>query len=152
MNDLEREQPHILVGVTSPQTCLVLSDRLEAFAAAGFRVSLLSAPGSLADQAIEAKPVRAYTVPMGRRMSPLADFVALVRICVLLKRLKPDIYAVNEDGDKGGSEGGVLNLSYLLQSKAGEWYVVTGTWNDPNAPLKESEFEGMMQRAIELVQ
>ena len=74
-----------------------------------------------------------------------------------------DILSVNQSGladksqwkyigYKGGSEPGVLNLSYLLQSKAGEWYVVTGTWNDPAAALQESEFEGMMQRALELVQ
>ncbi len=56
-------------------------------------------------------------------------------------------------GYKGGSEPGVLDLSFLLQSKAtGDWYVVTGTWNNINAALEESDFEGYMQRATELTQ
>jgi glycosyltransferase involved in cell wall biosynthesis len=87
----EREKPHILVGVTSPQTCLVLAERLEALNAAGFRVSLLSGPGSLPDQVIQAKAVRSYTIPMGRTISPLRDVVALWRMLLLLYRLKPDI-------------------------------------------------------------
>ena len=54
-------------------------------------------------------------------------------------------------GYKGGSEPGVLNLSYLLQSRSsGEWYVITGTWNDTEAPVNETNFEGYLQRAIEL--
>jgi hypothetical protein len=54
-------------------------------------------------------------------------------------------------GYKGGSEPGVLNLSFLLRSKAtGEWYAVTGTWNDTGAALNETNFEGYIQRAIEL--
>lgn len=91
MEELGHTKPHILVGVTSPQTCLVLADRLEALNAAGFRVSLLSGPGTLADQAIEQKAVRAYTVPIGRAISPLADLIAFLRIFFLLCRLKPDI-------------------------------------------------------------
>jgi hypothetical protein len=38
-------------------------------------------------------------------------------------------------GFKGGSEPGVLNLTLLLQSKAGGWYVVTASWNDPAAAV-----------------
>lgn len=55
-------------------------------------------------------------------------------------------------GYKGGSEPGVLNLSFLLRSKlTDDWYVITGTWNDPDAALNESDFEGYIQRATELV-
>ncbi len=54
-------------------------------------------------------------------------------------------------GYKGGSEPGVLNLSFLLEAKSGEWYVITGSWNDNQAALKDEEFEGYMQRATELV-
>lgn len=88
---LQTERPHILVGVTSPQTCLVLRDRLWALGSADFRVSLLSAPGRLADEASREQGVAAYAVPMGRTISPLADAVAFWRILRLLRRLKPDI-------------------------------------------------------------
>ncbi len=55
-------------------------------------------------------------------------------------------------GYKGGSEPGVLNLSYLLRLRSsGDWYVVTGSWNDTEAPVNDANFEGYIQRATELV-
>ena len=53
-------------------------------------------------------------------------------------------------GYKGGSEPGVLNLTWLVRSRAGAWHVVTGSWNDPAAPLEELRFVGLMARAVEL--
>ena len=85
------EQPHILLGVTSSQTCLVLPDRLRALRAAGFRVSLLSGPGDLAKHATQIEGVTTRVVPMGRSISLLSDLAALLRICGWLRRLKPDI-------------------------------------------------------------
>lgn len=38
-------------------------------------------------------------------------------------------------GFKGGSEPGVLNMTYLLQSTKGVWYAVSIPWNNPQAPL-----------------
>ena len=56
-------------------------------------------------------------------------------------------------GYKGGSEPGVLNLSFLLRAKSsGQWYVFTGSWNDTESALKDADFEGYIERAIELVQ
>lgn len=54
-------------------------------------------------------------------------------------------------GYKGGSEPGVLNLSWLIRTRAGSWYAVTGTWNNDAAPLDEARFTGLMARAIQLV-
>ncbi len=54
-------------------------------------------------------------------------------------------------GFKGGSEPGVLNLTWLVRNRAGEWHVVTGTWNDPAAPLDEARFAALMTRAAQLV-
>lgn len=54
-------------------------------------------------------------------------------------------------GYKGGSEPGVLNLTWLIQSRAGTWYVVTGSWNDRNAPVDEQRFFGLMVRALPLL-
>jgi glycosyltransferase involved in cell wall biosynthesis len=88
---LEQGVPHILVGVTSAQTCLVLKDRLKALCEAGFRVSLVSAPGCLANQAAQIRGVAAYTVPVGRSIALLADLTAFFRIWRLVRRLRPDI-------------------------------------------------------------
>lgn len=54
-------------------------------------------------------------------------------------------------GYKGGSEPGVLNLSWLLEDKQGRWFVVSASWNDPEKPVDESKFIGLAMRAIATV-
>ncbi len=63
-----------------------------------------------------------------------------------------DATAENWDyvGFKGGSEPGVLNLSWLLRSEADEWWVVSMGWNNPEASLNTQEFELLSMRAISL--
>jgi hypothetical protein len=51
-------------------------------------------------------------------------------------------------GYKGGSEGGVLNLSWVLRRASGTWYVVTASWNNPAAPIDNSRLEWLAQRMI----
>jgi beta-lactamase class A len=52
-------------------------------------------------------------------------------------------------GYKGGSEAGVISMSFLLQSKAGRWYAVTGGWNNVAAPVDNGQFAGLMQRLVD---
>jgi len=52
-------------------------------------------------------------------------------------------------GFKGGSEPGVINLTWLARNREGAWHVVTGSWNNPAAPVDESRFVGLMSRAIQ---
>jgi hypothetical protein len=54
-------------------------------------------------------------------------------------------------GFKGGSEPGVLNLTYLLRSAGGDWYALSAGWNDTKAPVEEGKLEGLVQRLAELV-
>jgi hypothetical protein len=54
-------------------------------------------------------------------------------------------------GYKGGSEPGVLNLTWLVRNRAGTWHVVTGSWNNPAAPVQEAQLIGLLSRAIQLV-
>ena len=54
-------------------------------------------------------------------------------------------------GYKGGSEPGVLNLTWLVRSRSGSWYALTGTWNDPEANLQEARLAELMRRALQLV-
>ncbi len=51
-------------------------------------------------------------------------------------------------GYKGGSENGVVAMAWLLRTKAGRWYVVAGSWNDPATGVDEKRFEAIMLRAI----
>lgn len=53
-------------------------------------------------------------------------------------------------GYKGGSEAGVLNLTWLLRAKSGEWIVVTASWNDAEKPLDAAKLEGLGQRLVHL--
>ena len=55
-------------------------------------------------------------------------------------------------GYKGGSEPGVLNLTYLLQQAgtSDRWLVVSLTWNNPDHALDEGAFFPLVQQAVEL--
>lgn len=53
-------------------------------------------------------------------------------------------------GYKGGSEPGVMNMTLLLKAKTGDWYVLTGSWNDPAQAVSEGRFAGLISRAAEL--
>lgn len=53
-------------------------------------------------------------------------------------------------GYKGGSEPGVLNLSWLLRDKAGEWYVLAMSWNNTQAPVDQANLEMLSQRVLAL--
>ncbi|HEV2215422.1 MAG TPA: glycosyltransferase family 4 protein [Terracidiphilus sp.] len=77
--------------MTSAQTGLVLHGRVRALRDAGFRVSLLSAPGELLEKTARAEQVDTFAVAMERGIAPIRDVVALIRIWRLLRRLKPDI-------------------------------------------------------------
>jgi len=54
-------------------------------------------------------------------------------------------------GYKGGSEPGVLNLTWLLQTRRGAWWVVTVTSNDPGAPVDEATLSGLASRVLKLI-
>ena len=54
-------------------------------------------------------------------------------------------------GYKGGSESGVMNMTFLLRGKQGAWHAVAGTWNDRSHPVDEAKFVALMGRAVALV-
>ena len=53
-------------------------------------------------------------------------------------------------GYKGGSEPGVLNLTWLLQDRGGDWHVVSLSWNNPEAEVDLEGFRAIAMRAIAL--
>ncbi|MGD0730985.1 MAG: glycosyltransferase family 4 protein [Terracidiphilus sp.] len=88
---LRPHQPHIVVGITHPQTCLTLTGHLRALREAGFRVTLVSSPGELLERTAAREGVESIAIPMKREIAPFADLVALARLCRLLLRLRPDV-------------------------------------------------------------
>jgi hypothetical protein len=54
-------------------------------------------------------------------------------------------------GYKGGSENGVLSMSLLGERKSdGKWYVVTASWNNPDANVKTETFVALVTRLLAL--
>ena len=51
-------------------------------------------------------------------------------------------------GFKGGSEPGVINLTWLLTDKAGRDWVLTLGWNNAAAVVDEGKLEGIAQRIL----
>lgn len=54
-------------------------------------------------------------------------------------------------GYKGGSEPGVISMSFLAKSKAGEYYSITGSWNNPAAAVDNAMFAQLMTRLLDSV-
>ena len=54
-------------------------------------------------------------------------------------------------GSKGGSELGVVAMSFLAQAPSGGWHIVTGSWNNNAQAVDENKFIGLMLRALDMV-
>lgn len=54
-------------------------------------------------------------------------------------------------GFKGGSETGVIYGSWLVRTKAGQWYAITGGWTRPDAAVETLTFMTLMQRLMRQV-
>lgn len=54
-------------------------------------------------------------------------------------------------GYKGGSEPGVISMSFLVQSRQGTWYSVTGSWNDPNKEINQNQWVALMTRILNVL-
>ena len=54
-------------------------------------------------------------------------------------------------GYKGGSEPGVIAMSFLAQSKAGDWYAISGAWNNPAKDVDNAAFASLMGRLLDSV-
>jgi beta-lactamase class A len=54
-------------------------------------------------------------------------------------------------GYKGGSENGVIAMSWLVRKPNGLWYTVSAGWNNQTAPVKEQVFESLMARILSIL-
>jgi glycosyltransferase involved in cell wall biosynthesis len=114
------ERPLIVIGITHPQTCLVLNGRLRALRESGFRVVLIASPGELLDATAAREGIQSLAIPMERGFAPLADLVSLFRLAKALFRLGPEIaeFSTPKAGLLGGVAGlicGVPHRVYLLR-------------------------------------
>jgi glycosyltransferase involved in cell wall biosynthesis len=84
-------QPHILLGITSAQTSVVLKGRVRALRESGFRVTIVSSPGKELDRLVAEEAASAIEIPMARDIRPLRDVMSLVRLWLCLMRVRPDV-------------------------------------------------------------
>lgn len=54
-------------------------------------------------------------------------------------------------GSKGGSELGVIAMSFLAEAPSGQWSVVTGSWNNSEQAVDDNKFIALMIRALNIV-
>ena len=54
-------------------------------------------------------------------------------------------------GYKGGSEPGVLSMTFLGRTSEGAWRAASGSWNNPAATLDEARFLALMRQAMALL-
>ncbi|KAA6464696.1 glycosyltransferase family 4 protein [Acidobacteria bacterium AB60] len=101
-------RPLIVIGITNPQTCLVMTGRLRALRQAGFRVVLIASPGALLESTARKEGVAALPIPMRRGIEPLADIVSLLRLVRALRRLRPQMTEFSTP--KAGLLGSIASL------------------------------------------
>jgi beta-lactamase class A len=53
-------------------------------------------------------------------------------------------------GFKGGSEPGVIALTFLLQTKHGTWLALSASWNNPETAVDEARFITLLNRTVAL--
>jgi glycosyltransferase involved in cell wall biosynthesis len=121
----------MVVGITHPQTCLVLTGRLRALREAGFQVTLLSGPGELLERTAASEGVESIAIPMRRGIAPFADMVSLLRLWLLLRRIKPVLTEFSTP--KAGLLG---SLAARLAGVPGRVYLLRGLKLETSAGLK----------------
>ncbi len=72
-----------------------------------FDLYIICSPGELLHQFIQTEQVTGYGVQMPRRITPWQDLLALVRLCLLLRRIRPHI--VHAHTPKGGLLGTIAS-------------------------------------------
>ena len=51
-------------------------------------------------------------------------------------------------GSKGGSELGVVAMSFIAQAPSGQWSVISGSWNNTEQAVDDNKFIALMLRAL----
>jgi beta-lactamase class A len=85
------------------------------------------------------------SVGTGSKLAPVLDILALNPGVPL------DAKTWTYIGYKGGSEPGVLNLTWLLKHASGRTFIVTGTLNDPSKPVETQPALDAITEAINLL-
>ncbi len=96
-------EPRVMHVTTVPQTLAFFRGQVGYMKARGLMVDVVSSPGEKLNEFGDREEVPVYGVEMTRRITPVRDLVALWRLWVLFRRLRPHI--VHAHTPKGGLLG-----------------------------------------------
>ncbi|MFZ1742706.1 MAG: serine hydrolase, partial [Pontixanthobacter sp.] len=85
---------------------------------------------------------------LGRQLATFKDPTAREIMAVSPAMSETQREKWNYVGYKGGSEPGVLNLTWLLQDKSDNWHILAMSWNNPDAVVDQNTFEMLAQRIL----
>ncbi len=130
----------------------LLAEWAPTLTAANVDVSKLATSGPTAIDSIEWFASAEDIARILMRLRDSGDKAAL-EILAINPMVSPDQAARwDYTGYKGGSEAGVLNLSWLLKDKQGRWFAITASWNDPSAKLDDTKLIMLAQRLAGMLQ
>lgn len=110
--------------------------------------------GSVAEKPVAIDSVEWFASP--RDMIALLDYIrrtggdALSILAVNPGIAPADVKRWRYLGYKGGSEPGVMAMNFLGQTHDGQWYAISGSWNDPTTRLDDGQFVALMTRMLNL--
>lgn len=117
-------------------------------------------PGALDLSAFDAAPIAIAQVEWFASASDLVRSLDWLRrngdaTALAILAINPGLPPATRDfayaGYKGGSETGVLNMSFLLRRRDGRWIAVAVTWNDPQSRLDENRLALLVTRLLPLL-
>jgi glycosyltransferase involved in cell wall biosynthesis len=88
---VQAPMPRMVVGITSAQSCMILTGRLRALRSAGLDVTLVASPGNLLTSTGKHEGVAVHSIAMERSSAPFADLIALISLLSFLRRVRPAI-------------------------------------------------------------
>jgi lipopolysaccharide/colanic/teichoic acid biosynthesis glycosyltransferase/glycosyltransferase involved in cell wall biosynthesis len=96
-------RPTLVHVTTVPQTLAFLRGQVAYMKSRGYDVAAVSSPGPALAAFGRSEGIEVHPVDMPRRITPLGDLVALVRLVRLFRRIRPDV--VHGHTPKGGLLG-----------------------------------------------
>ena len=148
-NNFESERTAFITGDDAAQRKLIESNQSRLILANVDGVSFAGGPRYIDSLEWFASPndVARLMIDLRDRNSPTAMSVMAINPGVNPGATKDWAWL----GYKGGSELGVISMSMLGQRKSdGKWFVITASWNNPDAPVATETLVGLVTRLLAL--
>lgn len=87
----KNKKPEVVHMVTSANSVGLMKGQLSYLIKSGFNVTVITSPGSSLYEAKTKEKINVKAIEMERTISPLKDFIALIKIIIYFLRVRPDI-------------------------------------------------------------